>query len=241
MDAKTLERVVRSMCSEVYLQSNKRIDWRRMSESELLYEAAVCVIGSQMVFEHAVAIAQVLKKKGLLVTQGTNTINSRLEASISDALSQPCEVLHANGQRLTVRPRFKNRIARLLASTIHEIYGTGYTLRGILLSSDSAQDARKELIKYVWGFGPKQASLFLRRIGFCHDLAVLDVHVLNYLALVRGSDFQASKLGQISFYERVESDFRDIAYKLGHSLGCVDLAIWVTMRVAKREALLWDS
>ncbi len=47
-----------------------------------------------------------------------------------------------------------------------------------------------------------------------------------------------SRLGRLSCYEEVEDTFREIASRFGHSLGCVDLATWLTMRVAKREAYL---
>lgn len=94
------------------------------------------------------------------------------------------------------------------------------------------------MILSVWGFGPKQASLFLRRVGYCADLAVLDVHVLDYLHLTRGLRIAPNRLGRLSCYEEIEDTFREIASRFGHSLGCVDLATWLTMRVAKREAYL---
>ncbi len=137
-----------------------------------------------------------------------------------------------------MRPRFKNRLASLLTSTIVEIYGHAKTIRGLLFSARSAKDARLLLTQFVWGFGPKQASLFLRRIGYCADLAVLDVHVLDYLQLARGISVSPSKLARLPFYENIENTFREVASDFGHSLGCVDLATWLTMRVAKREAFL---
>jgi len=88
----------------------------------------------------------------------------------------------------------------------------------------------------VAGFGPKQASLYLRRIGYCADLAVLDIHILDYLRLSQGSAPQPSYLSRISSYELIEAEFRDIANDFGFGLGRVDLAMWITMRVAKREA-----
>ena len=102
----------------------------------------------------------------------------------------------------------------------------------------SARDTREILVSKVCGFGPKQASLFLRRIGYCSELAVLDVHVLDYLELAKGFSIKASTLGRLSVYERVEDEFRGIATQFGHAIGCVDLAMWVTMRVAKQEAYI---
>ena len=107
-----------------------------------------------------------------------------------------------------------------------------------MLFRSSAKNARKALMLNVCGFGPKQASLFLRRVGYCADLAVLDVHVLDYLHLAHGVRIPPGQLGRLSGYEKIEDTFREIATRFGHSLGCVDLATWLTMRVAKREAYL---
>jgi len=113
----------------------------------------------------------------------------------------------------------------------------GQSLRKILFSAGSAREAREILVKQVWGFGPKQASLFLRRVGYSAQLAVLDTHILDYLRLARGIDPKPSALSRLPSYEQIEAEFQRVAADFGHSVGCVDLAMWVTMRVAKREAI----
>ena len=158
---------------------------------------------------------------------------------LSAALSEPLAVEHG-GKVRHVRPRFKNRLASLLATTATTattMHCQGQSLRNILFSSDSARDARELLVKHVWGFGPKQASLFLRRVGYCAELAVLDTHILDYLRVARGIDPKPSALSRLSGYELIEAEFQRVAAEFGHSVGCVDLAMWVTMRVAKREAI----
>lgn len=160
------------------------------------------------------------------------------EALVLDALGQPLSLTGNAGVVRRVRPRLRNRLASLLATTVAEIYGNRSSLRGLLFAAEDAKDARRQLMLSVWGFGPKQASLFLRRVGYCADLAVLDVHVLDYLHLTRGLRVAPSRLGRLSGYEEVEDTFREVAARFGHPLGCVDLAMWLTMRVAKREAYL---
>jgi N-glycosylase/DNA lyase len=61
---------------------------------------------------------------------------------------------------------------------------------------------------------------------------------LDYLQLARGLSLSPNRLGRLSLYEEIEDTFREIAAEFGHSTGCVDLATWLTMRVAKREAFL---
>lgn len=237
MNADIINRTIDAMCSEIKAQAGSVPDWRLLTEDELLYEAAICIFGSQMQFELAVATADRLRNRGLLHSKHLSEMGD-YETLILDALSEPLPLTDKDcGVRL-VRARFRNRLASLLTTTVARIYGTGNSLRRLLFSADGAKDARKALMLSVWGFGPKQASLFLRRVGYCADLAVLDVHVLDYLHLTRGLRVTPSRLGRLSCYEEIEDTFREVASRFGHSLGCVDLATWLTMRVAKREAYL---
>lgn len=238
MTVAIINQTIRAMCLEVKAQASAMENWQLMAEEELLYEAAICIFGSQMMFEMAVATADRLREQNLLqVVPGGRSVET-IEQKVVEALHDPLLIPADDGTQRWVRPRFKNRLASLLATTIAEIYGQSQTIRGFLFAAQSAKKARETLTQHIWGFGPKQASLFLRRIGYCADLAVLDVHVLDYLQLVRGLSLSPSKLRRLSFYEEIEETFRDIAAEFGHSVGCVDLATWLTMRVAKREAFL---
>ena len=238
MTVAIINQTIREMCLEVKSHASAMQNWRLMTEEELLYEAAVCIFGSQMVFEMAIATADRLRERRLLQPALRDRKVEVIERKVVEALSDPLPMPKGDGTQRWARPRFKNRLASLLATTIVEIYGQSRTIRGFLFDAESAREARETLTQHVWGFGPKQASLFLRRVGYCADLAVLDVHVLDYLQLARGLSLSSSKLGHLSFYEEIEDTFREIAAEFGHSVGCVDLATWLTMRVAKKEAFL---
>lgn len=238
MTVDIINQAIRAMCLEVGQQTSTTQNWQQMAEEEFLYEAAICIFGSQMVFEMAVATADRVHERKLLQPELCGRSIHAIERKIVEALSDPLHVSARDGAERCVRPRFKNRSAFLLAKTIGEIYGQSRTIRGFLFDAQNAREARETLMHHVWGFGPKQASLFLRRVGYCADLAVLDIHVLGYLQLARGLSLSPSQLGRLSIYEEVERTFREVADEFGHSLGCVDLATWLTMRVAKREAFL---
>ncbi|BBF66167.1 8-oxoguanine DNA glycosylase [Acidithiobacillus ferridurans] len=237
MKVDIINRTIRAMCGEVKAQGSALQDWHLLTEEELLYEAALCIFGSQMVFEMAVATADRLRDVGLILPQ-CRLDHGEYESRIIAVLSEPLVMVGKDGSTRWARPRLKNRLASLLATTVAEIYGKGRSIRSLLFAAESAKGAREVLIQNIWGFGPKQASLFLRRVGCCADLAVLDVHVLDYLQLARGLSLTPSRLGRLSFYEEIEDTFREVADEFGYSLGCVDLATWLTMRVAKREAYL---
>jgi len=238
VDVAIINQTIRAMCLEVKARASASQNWELMAEEELLYEAAICIFGSQTVFETALATADRLREKKLLQPAPRSQSFQVIERKIVEVLSDPLPIPAHDGTLRWVRPRFRNRLASLLAKTIVEIYGQSRTIRGFLSDARNAGEARETLMQHVCGFGPKQASLFLRRVGYCADLAVLDVHVLNYLQLARGLSLTPSNLGRLSIYEQVENTFREISAEFGHSMGCVDLATWLTMRVAKREAFL---
>lgn len=238
MTVDMINQTIRAMCLEIKTQASATQNWQLMTEEEFLYEIAICIFGSQMVFETAVATADRLRERKLLRPGPRARSVQAIERKVVEALTDPLPVHTCDGTQRWVRPRFKNRQASLLAKTIVEIYGQSRTIRGLLSDAGNAREARETLMEHVWGFGPKQASLFLRRVGYCADLAVLDVHVLDYLQLARGLSLAPGKLGSLSLYEEIENTFQEIAAEFGHSMGCVDLATWLTMRVAKREAFL---
>lgn len=232
-----IDKTILNLCAEVESLGSESVNWRAISEEDLFYEVAVCIFGSQMLFETAVAMADMLKKQGLLNKSANIDNYTQYKESLRDALSVPIEITK-NGCTRQVLPRFKNRLSSLLSDTAWNIYGQGASIKSILKSAKSAKDARKLLVSYVCGFGPKQASLFLRRVGYCSELAVLDTHVLDYLKISSGLDVKPTGLSRLSIYESIEIEFNRIAEGFGYGIGCVDLAMWITMRVAKREYAL---
>lgn len=232
MNMVAVDKTIRALCAEVSGNARGVRDWHLRTEEELLHEACVCMFSSQMVFEVAEAAAGRIKDRGLL--RATRAVD--YEQRLALALYEPLTV-EQGGRIRQVRPRFRNRLASLLATTMSTMLEQGQSLRGTLFSAGSAREARELLVKQVWGFGPKQASLFLRRVGYCAELAVLDTHILDYLRVARGIDPKPGALSRLSGYERIEAEFQRVAAEFGHPVGCVDLAMWVTMRVAKREAI----
>lgn len=236
MNMTAVDRTIRVLCAEVRRNDRGVRDWNLRTEEELLHEACVCMFSSQMVFEVAEAAAELIRDRGLLRVSRYKGSGAEYERCLCAALSEPLAI-ERDGKVRHVRPRFRNRLASLLATTLTTMRDQGQSLRKILFSAGSAREAREILVKQVWGFGPKQASLFLRRVGYSAQLAVLDTHILDYLRLARGIDPKPSALSRLPSYEQIEAEFQRVAADFGHSVGCVDLAMWVTMRVAKREAI----
>lgn len=235
MNLAILEHAIRSMCIEVDAASPRPPDWFSLSEEDLMFELLVCVFSSQEVFELAVSAAENLCSEGIISQLLANEIEA---ADLQFCLSKPFKI-EVNGLVRERRLRFSKRNSQCVIKTVEHLRKQRLSLGTLLLSGESPEQVRRLLIKNVSGFGPKQASLFLRRIGYSADLAVFDVHVLSYLSSVDDVFFPPSKLSNLSFYETLERRFAELAKAFGVAVGTLDLATWITVRVAKREGLQW--
>jgi N-glycosylase/DNA lyase len=232
-----VERAVLKVCGLLESSNARTKHWSERNEEEFAFDVALCVAGSQTRFEEAEASAGRLRRRGLLNWLTLTGAPGTLRSVFLEALLPP------KGAELAARPRgtrlrFPRRTATLLASTVELIRGAGRGIGEVLGEASSPRDARKRLIRSVAGFGPKQASLFLRRVGFTADLAVLDRHVLTYLRLCHGIEVDPRTLGHVGGYEAAEARFVRVARAQGVTVGNYDLAVWVTMRVAREERVL---
>jgi len=235
LDLPILNRTISNLCQYLGENNFPSCRWESLTDDELFYEATICIIGSQMLYELALALANRLRNRGVLRRDFIEKNYSQHKSVLLKIFSEKIEFVDASGKQRNSFPRFKRRQAKFLSATARQLYLEGPTIKQILQLARNGRHARELLVKQVVGFGPKQASLFLRRIGYCADLAVLDVHILDYLKLARKIQSKPHSLANISLYERMEVEFRRVATQFGHSVGHVDLATWVTMRVAKRE------
>ncbi len=122
--------------------------------------------------------------------------------------------------------RFPNNKSRFvfLAREVFAVPGGGVSVRGKIPLNDP-KAARSWLVKNVKGLGMKEASHFLRNIGYGRDLAILDVHILRRL---RGHGV-TGKLEQGLAgrkYLETEARMRAFSRKAGIPLAHLDLLFW---------------
>lgn len=91
------------------------------------------------------------------------------------------------------------------------------------LKSKDGEEARTWLVKNVKGLGWKEASHFLRNIGF-RGLAIIDFHILDLL--VREKLIERPKSLTKRKYLEIEELLKEIADKSGLSLAELDLYLW---------------
>jgi len=87
----------------------------------------------------------------------------------------------------------------------------------------ASKNPREWLVKNVKGIGWKEASHFLRNLGF-KDFAILDRHVLKIL--VENKIIAKPKALTKTFYLETEEKLRKVAEKLGISLAELDLYLF---------------
>lgn len=230
-DIGRIETAVLRICRELQNDPPSRT-WVEYTESELIYELTACILGSQVPYELALAAVREIYNAGLLICpMNTDSLKTHRE-SLVHVLKQPLQ--YEGCSRSGRRYRFAVSRADHICRTLNSILSIGGSLRKFLQSFNSAREARRSVVNLVTGMGPKQASLFLRNIGFSEHIAILDSHVLRFMSLLGLSRTDRS-ITSIRYYEEHETALKRYARNLDFTLGRVDLAIWIVMRVYLRE------
>lgn len=122
--------------------------------------------------------------------------------------------------------RFRNNKAKYIVrarSTCGD--GKNIIIRSILDRYTDVFEKRRWLSENVKGMGMKEASHFLRNIGYGADLAILDRHVLRNL-----KEHGFIKNDQVSLsggrYTGLENVMRKFSEKLKIPLGHLDFVLW---------------
>ncbi|MFC0104511.1 8-oxoguanine DNA glycosylase [Sphingopyxis terrae] len=218
-----LQGAVAALCPEI--EQRVRRNERPHSERELWRELSCCLLSSQVPYDLADAAAQAIDREGLLLSGHVDP------AAIEALLSAPLDL----AGRLR-RYRFPVARAAQLAATHQAVIDEAGGLVSLLDSFVDAGVARRWFVTRAPGFGPKQASMFLRNVGYSYDLAVLDRHVLNYM-LALGLT-QDRPPGTLTNYRRWEAQLTDHARELGYPVGLLDWAIWIVVRTAR--GMRWE-
>ncbi len=97
------------------------------------------------------------------------------------------------------------------------------SIKEIIFSIQEREEKRLWLVKNIKGIGYKEASHFLRNIGFL-DYAIVDFHIIDLLekeALINRPKSLTKKK-----YLQIESILARIAYQVCLSVGELDLYLW---------------
>lgn len=205
---------------------------RMISEVKLLSELTLCILSSQEKYEIAISALRELRKHNALFVPQTKNEFYKVKTRIKSILKNPVS-FKLNKKTYTRRLRFFNKKSDNIIKSIQSIYLNKYKIKEILKDHSNTHDARKAIIKHTHGLGPKQASMFLRNIGFKGEFAVLDKHVIDYMKMLGLTNFSIPSFSNLTTYQTVENILKVYASTYHLSLRHLDLGIWTTMRNLK--------
>lgn len=93
-----------------------------------------------------------------------------------------------------------------------------------LVDSEGEREAREWLVKNIQGIGYKEASHFLRNVGYS-NVAILDRHIINLMFEHRMLREKPKSLSKKN-YLALEKKFQKLALEVGMSSAELDLYMW---------------
>lgn len=97
------------------------------------------------------------------------------------------------------------------------------TIKGELKEFDNERDARLWIVKNIKGLGMKEASHFLRNVGY-KNVAIIDKHIINLL--VEEGLIERPKTLTPKKYLEIEKVLEELARETNLNLGELDLYLW---------------
>lgn len=237
MNKKQVSAIIERAVSDVALQVRdiqRSFAWQDFREYFLWRELASCIMGSRIQFELARSAVRHLDKTGLLRMFQTDKRFSMTQSLVTRELRKSIYLpLKLNGLKRSYT--FSSIRAKQLSDTARTIYGNNQTIKSLLKSGKDEYSTRVLLVNTASGIGPKQASLFLRNIGYANNLAILDTHVLRFMDYVKIAKILPSSIANLNSYEKTETKLRHYAENMYLEMSCLDTAIWIVMRVYQKE------
>ncbi|UCH56700.1 MAG: N-glycosylase/DNA lyase [Candidatus Bathyarchaeota archaeon] len=136
-------------------------------------------------------------------------------ALIDGSLEEVVESLRCQGHRFALRR----------AEYIVEARRHAQTLKKTVESFGSSREARRWLVENVKGLGWKEASHFLRNVGYL-DVAIIDRHIISNMrehGLIEADGRKGLTRRRYLEYERL---LKAVAARVGMTLGEMDLYLW---------------
>ena len=178
-----------------------RAIWRQ-SDNRVFSELCFCICTPQSRAVYCDRAVSDLEKSGILFTGGKGRIRPFLKAV-----------------------RFPNNKAGYIAAA-RKLFAASNKIRiKDRIDPDDIFGTRLWFVRNVKGIGLKEASHFLRNVGFGKDLAILDVHILKNLKAY-GVIKEIPKSITKKEYLRIENKLRDFCDKIKIPMDELDLLFW---------------
>ncbi|RLF94955.1 DNA lyase [Thermococci archaeon] len=167
------------------------------NNGEIFAELIFCILTPQSKAQSCWKTVETLLNKNLLLKGNEDQISKMLK-----------------------RVRFRNRKAEYIVEARKH-----YPIRSKIKKFDDIYSAREWLVKNVRGMGYKEASHFLRNIGFGEELAILDRHILKNLKSLGVIEEIPRFLTKKKYFE-IEKKMKKFSEKVEIPMSHLDLVLW---------------
>lgn len=186
------------------LQEFKRI-WKEGDDRKIFMELAFCLLTPQSKAKVCWKAVERLAEKGVLFQGSAEEILEEL-----------------NGIR------FKDKKALYIVEVRKKFLDKGdIKIKNLLdeLLSNGVFFTREWIVENIKGLGYKEASHFLRNLGFGEDIAILDRHILKNLKILEVIEEFPKSLSKRK-YLTIENEMRKFSKYVGIPLDHMDLILW---------------
>lgn len=213
--------------SKLRTSSNLRKTWTELSEKQLWEELCICILSSNVPYELALSAFYHLHENRFLDVDrimADQYSSRKIRSELSKRIYEP---KRRDG---TFRKyRFPNVRASDIAKAAITLYRENSGLSGLLRNFRSEKEARRFLADNVSGMGLKEASHFLRNVGYSESLAIVDTHVISFLVDIGELSDKVTTVTPV-VYMKIEKILVDLCDNLGLNISFFDKAIWKYMR-----------
>jgi len=214
-----LSDLVAHLLTEIERDSSVAPTFRRFDQVSSAWSALLfCILSSQVRVPKANAALRAILQR---ITFDGNVSSTQVYDQVRDVLRHE-----------DVRYRFPEVKARQISHSWIAFAQLGNDLYEFLDSLPDEQSARAEVTSLFPGLGMKQASMFLRDIGYSRRLCIIDTHILWYC-----DQFGRAPTGALTArrYLEIEKFLLEESDKRGVSPGIFDSVVWVAARALKAK------
>jgi len=177
--------------------------WVKGQDEDIFEELAFCIFTPQSKARACCNAIDRLKETGLLFRGSDKEIAKR----INDV-------------------RFKNKKAAYLVKARNFFSDNGkLCIKSVINQFEDIHACRDWLVKNITGLGYKEASHFLRNIGFGEEIAILDRHILRNLKNMKVIREIPESLNRTKYMD-IEKKMTAFSEKMRIPLSHLDLLLW---------------
>ncbi len=177
--------------------------WENGSEEEIFMELVFCLLTPQSKAKVCWENVLNLKEKNLILKGNYFEISKNLK-----------------GIRF-----YKNKAKYIVNARKFFLKDGKIKIKEVLNRFENIFDRREFLVKNIKGMGYKEASHFLRNIGFYEDISILDRHILKNLKRLSIVEEIPKSLSRKKYLE-IENKMREFSKKIKIPLSHLDFVLW---------------